>query len=319
MKNKTLITISVLFFGLSGISPLLGQDAGGADPHFYDRLMGNGLLLFAAAVVIGAVLAIFHLLNVVVKMQQLQIYQENGLDDYLEAVKAPKEPLWRRLYRKWTNVVPVEKEQDIMFDHAYDGIRELDNSLPPWWVAMFYISIIVGVVYFSYYHIFQYGPSSAEAYEMEMQQAEEDIKAFMATQADQIDENNVTLLSEENQLAIGKSIYDANCLVCHGAQGEGGVGPNFADAYWIHGGSINDLFRTIKYGVPEKGMIAWSSQLRPSEMQQVASFILGMQGTNPPNQKAPQGELYKADAAQPESDTTSTENESNGTIGMLQK
>ncbi|MDX1409282.1 MAG: cytochrome c, partial [Saprospiraceae bacterium] len=119
---------------------------------------------------------------------------------------------------------------------------------------------------------------------------------YLAGQADEIDETNVELLTSASDIEQGKEIYTMQCVVCHGTQGEGGVGPNFADQYWIHGGDIKDLFRTIKYGVPEKGMISWSALLRPSEMQQVASYILTFQGTSPTNPKAPQGELWTPEA-----------------------
>ena len=84
---------------------------------------------------------------------------------------------------------------------------------------------------------------------------------------------------------------------CHGQKGEGLVGPNFADEYWIHGGGIKNVFKVIKYGVPDKGMIAWQAQLKPADMQKVGSYILTLQGTNPPNPKAPQGTIWADTAA----------------------
>ncbi len=202
-------------------------------------------------------------------------------------------PLWQRLYARATAMIPVSREKEILLDHDYDGIKELDNDLPPWWLAMFYITIVVGVVYFVYDQMTDLSLSSEEAYYAEVAKAEEQIAAFRATQANFVDETNVVALTDDQSLANGKQIFTINCAVCHLENGAGLVGPNLTDQYWLHGGSINDIFTTIKYGVPEKGMIAWSAQLRPAAMQEVASYILTLQGTNPPNGKAPEGDLYQ--------------------------
>ena len=176
--------------------------------------------------------------------------------------------------------------------HNYDGIRELDNNLPPWWKYGFYASIVFAVLYFGYYQMFS-DWSSEQEYVAAMQEHKEVRAAYLARQVDMVNEESVTLLSDAAGIAAGKTIFQANCVACHGADGGGNaIGPNLTDQYWIHGGDIKDLFRTIKYGVPEKGMISWQAQLRPTEMQRVASYILTFQGTNPPNAKEPQGELY---------------------------
>ncbi len=308
MKNNQIKYILTLLPVLGLAASAWAQDApAGETPYFYESLLSNSLLIVSGAVILGALGALVYLLNVMVKVQQIKIYQEEGLEAFLEEAKKPQESLWKRLYKRWTNVVPVEKEKDILFDHEYDGIRELDNSLPPWWVALFYITIAFGVVYLFYYHVSGSGLSSQEEYELEMEKAEEAVAAFVARQGDQVDETNVVVLEDENEISLGKAIYEVNCVACHGALGEGGIGPNFSDEYWIHGGDIKDLFRTIKYGVPEKGMISWQTQLRPAEMQRVASYILTFQGTNPPNGKAPEGELYQRDGAQAPVDSTKTD------------
>ncbi|NUQ23927.1 MAG: c-type cytochrome [Saprospiraceae bacterium] len=228
-----------------------------------------------------------------IKMQQMRVYQEQGFEAYEKVVvQQSKESFWKRMYNQWTNVVPVEREEEIMFDHDFDGIRELDNRLPPWWVAMFYITIAFAGIYMVYYHFAGVGPSSIEEYTAQMDVAKKEAAANLAKQANLVDENTVAALTDETALGAGKSIYIASCAACHGQLGEGGVGPNMTDDYWIHGGSIKDLFKTIKYGVPEKGMISWQSQLRPTDMQQVASYILTLRGTNPPNAKEAQGMLY---------------------------
>jgi cytochrome c oxidase cbb3-type subunit III len=191
-----------------------------------------------------------------------------------------------------TKSVPVEEEEDVLTDHEYDGIRELDNVLPPWWVAMFYATIIFSFVYLIHYHVIGTGDLQIAEYENDVIKADAQVAAFLATQEAQVDENTVTLITDASRLASGEKIYVDNCVACHGVYGEGGVGPNFADQYWVHGGTVNDLFRTIKYGVPAKGMISWKNQLSPAQMQDVASYILTFQGTSPANPKAPEGELY---------------------------
>jgi len=164
---------------------------------------------------------------------------------------------------------------------------------------MFYATIIFSFVYLIHYHVIGTGDLQIAEYENKVIAAEAQIAAFMATQEAQVDENTVTVVTDASRLAAGKKIYTDNCVACHGVYGEGGVGPNFADQYWVHGGSINDLFKTIKYGVPSKGMISWKNQLSGSQMQDVASYILTFQGTTPENAKAPEGVLYVPTDAEP--------------------
>ena len=237
--------------------------------------------------------------------------RKHGIEVAEKVAIQHKQSSWQRWYKDLTKAVPIEKEADVMLDHNYDGIRELDNILPPWWVGMFYATIIAGVVYFSYYHIADKGLSSSEQYLVEVEEAEEEVKAYLAMQSDQVDENTVVMLEDENELALGASIFINKCAVCHGAEGEGGVGPNMTDNYFLHGGTINDVFRTIKYGVPEKGMISWKSQLRSSDMQRVASYILTLVGNTPSNRKDPEGELYN-----PTDEEEATEEAAADQLGM---
>lgn len=214
---------------------------------------------------------------------------------------------WTTIRKKyWEDVVPVEREQDIMLHHDYDGIHELDNSMPPWWLNMFYITILWAVGYMFYYHWGGGGPSSEEEYRMKMEKAKKEMAVALAGQANAVDESNVTALTDGAMVGEGELIFKANCVACHGQAGEGGVGPNLTDDYWIHGGGIKNVFKTIKYGVPEKGMISWSAQLKPSDMQKVASYILTLKGTNPSNPKAPQGDIWKEEGAAAAPDSTST-------------
>jgi cytochrome c oxidase cbb3-type subunit 3 len=216
------------------------------------------------------------------------IYTLYALNIFLTKAKSSGEIKDTPAIFKLTDPIPIDREHEIMLDHDYDGIKELDNKLPPWWVYMFYATIIFGVFYIWYYHM---GSGELQEKEYQSQLAEAEIQMKLA--ASKVDENSVTLLTSADKIKSGEAIYTANCAPCHGKKGEGGVGPNLTDDYWIHGGSIKEIFKTVKYGVPVKGMIPWQTQLGPGQIQEVSSYIKTLRGTNPPNPKAAQGDLYK--------------------------
>jgi cytochrome c oxidase cbb3-type subunit 3 len=208
---------------------------------------------------------------------------------------------------KFTDNVPIEEEVTVMLDHDYDGIRELDNNLPPWWKYMFYGTIIFAFVYMIRFHITGGGQLQLEEYETEMLAASEAKAEALESGGEQITEDNITLLVDLDAITTGANIYKGNCATCHGTLAEGVVGPNLTDEYWIHGGGISNIFKSIKYGIPAKGMIAWQGQFSPEQMQQISSYIISIAGSNPPNAKDPQGEIWveeKAPAATTDSTTT---------------
>jgi cytochrome c oxidase cbb3-type subunit 3 len=265
-----------------------------AKQSFWADTFGSLALLGAAIVIIGALFAIVRLFNVIMKMEELRILKEKGVDEIVEAYRQPQESWWTRLMKAATKAVPVSQEQDVDLGHDYDGIRELDNRLPPWWLWLFYVTIIFSVIYWGVYHVTGSAPGLKEEYEKDMETAKAAVAAYVATQADKVDENSVVALTDPAELDLGKSIFTANCLPCHGAAGEGNtIGPNLTDEYWIHGGGIKNIYKTLVNGVIEKGMQSWKENLRPAQIQQVASYVLSLQGTNPPNAKAPQGEIWK--------------------------
>lgn len=243
-----------------------------------------------------------------------------GLGYQPEPAEAQAKPLinWKWLDRRLTDAVPIEREAEILTDHEYDGIKELDNNLPPWWKYGFYFTIVFSVVYLFDYHVLRTSPLSGQEYAQQITEAEAAKKERLKTKAAGVDETSVTMLSDAAALASGKEIYDGNCASCHGGKGEGLVGPNLTDAYWLHGGGIQNIFKTIKYGVPEKGMIAWQSQLSPEAMQKVASYIESLKNSNPANAKAPQGELWAGDVNPASSDSTAAKPDSSATA-MLQR
>tara|TARA_R110002050_G_scaffold297339_2_gene458621 strand:+ start:31995 stop:33068 length:1074 start_codon:yes stop_codon:yes gene_type:complete len=187
-----------------------------------------------------------------------------------------------------TNAVPIEEEESILLDHDYDGIHELDNNLPPWWLWGFYITIFFAGVYLWYFLGAENRHVGNNEYVAEMQVAAAEAEARGAS----VDEESVKLLTSEGDIAAGAEIFKTNCVACHLASGGGSVGPNLTDEYWLHGGGVKEVFHTIKVGVPEKGMISWESQLSPTDIQKVASFVLSLQGSNPADGKAPQGDKW---------------------------
>lgn len=193
----------------------------------------------------------------------------------------------------WDNInasVAIEKEKDIQMDHAYDGIHELDNNLPPWWKYSFYVSIVWSILYLGYYHLGD-GELSIPAYEREMELAKIEKAEIAKTMASKVDESNVTM-ADASGIADGATIYKSNCAACHGNAGEGNVGPNLTDKFWLHGGDMTSIYKTVKVGWPAKGMKSWEAELSPVQMKNVASYIKSLAGTNPANAKAPQGEDF---------------------------
>lgn len=224
-----------------------------------------------------------------------------------EKINVDKENVWTKFDRKFlTRAIPLEREADIMLDHNYDGIRELDNSLPPWWKWGFIFTIIFAVVYMISYHVSGTGKLQLQEYKDELTQAQIAKEERIKISGENVNEENVIVLSEVNGLAEGKNIFVKNCVACHLADGGGQVGPNLTDDFWIHGGGIKNIFATITNGVPAKGMISWKTQLAPKQIQQVASFIVTLQGTKPLVAKEPQGDKW-VDPLKQETDSSATE------------
>jgi cytochrome c oxidase cbb3-type subunit 3 len=215
---------------------------------------------------------------------------------------------WHRLDKQFfTKAIPLEKEADMLLDHDYDGIKELDNALPPWWKYGFYITIVVAVFYIFKFEVWHTGMNPTQEYAEEMSAAKIQTDAYLAAAKENVDENSVVQLDAAGA-AAGKEIFTKTCVACHLAEGQGSVGPNLTDEYWIHGGGVKDIFKTIKYGFPDKGMQSWQTTYSPVQMQQLATYIRTLKGTNPPNPKAPQGDLYKEVAVITDSAATTTIN-----------
>ncbi|MEO6682645.1 MAG: cbb3-type cytochrome c oxidase N-terminal domain-containing protein [Ginsengibacter sp.] len=212
---------------------------------------------------------------------------------------SPKE-LAEKKNQKWawfeklnkTRSLDAASEAEVNLGHDYDGIGELDNPTPPWWQWGFVLSVIFSFVYMYVYHISESAPLQVEELAIANEKAEKQIASYLANTASLVDENNVTYLGDASDLAAGQTIFVAACAACHGVDGGGIVGPNLTDEYWLNGGSMKDIFRTIKYGVPEKGMKSWKDDYSPKQIAQISSYIHSLQGTKPLDPKPAEGEKY---------------------------
>ena len=239
------------------------------------------------------------------------IMTEEQKERLAEKARIASENIWyKKLYHKLLDQKPIEAEGEIELDHNYDGIKELDNNLPPWWIYGFYLTIIFAVVYLVRYHILGADNQKAE-YDKEMAIAKAAIEEYKKTAKDLVDASTVEFLSGEADLAAGKLIFDNNCVACHMADGGGGIGPNLTDDHWILGVVIKHIFNSVAEGGRDgKGMVAWKQSLKPIEIAQVSSYIMTLHGTTPANPKDPEGDIW-VDENAPAQDAPATEVEQN--------
>lgn len=303
-KSKASKIVSLLLLvGFSLLSMTAGaQDAaaGAADAVAgktnYGTLDGTGFWIFSTVIFIEVVVILFMLFSI--RRIQAELLPQSAAQPRM------LKDWWDRLDKKFfTKAVAVEREADVMLDHDYDGIKELDNALPPWWKWGFVFTIAVGIIYLINYHVTGYGQNPTQEYETEMARAAAAKEAYEAKIVDKIDENNLKM-PDAAGMAKGKEIFESICWTCHGKLGEGGIGPNLTDDYWLHKGSLSDIYQSIKKGYPDKGMQSWEKNYSPKEISDLAGYIKSLKGTNPPNGKAPQGDIFAEEATGAAKDST---------------
>lgn len=281
------IRVPVVFFIILGLVEYFVDS--GDKPAFIEQPIIMLFLLLVLLILIAIEAIVSSMDNIL--YQSLSEVAKAKYD--AQKVKTPKIITWlSTTYKKLLGQKPVEEEHEIILDHNYDGIKELDNSLPPWWLYGFYASIIFGAIYLLRFHVFN-GDTQFDELETEYAEAKIAIENYKKNAKDLVDINTVEILTELSDLKAGQAIFETNCVACHKADGGGGIGPNLTDNYWISGGGIKDVFRTVSEGGRDgKGMIAWKTMLKPAEMAQVSSYVLQFQGTTPAEPKAPEGDLW---------------------------
>lgn len=303
--NKANKTLTVLFFLITTgwVSPLIAQDATTSDAtapvesstSYYGGLSSLSFWTLSTVLVLEMLIIfilIYFIRNLWRILNPVPVVEKAELRQSTSWMMSTWDNLDKKLF---TKAAPIEKEADIMLDHDYDGIKELDNALPPWWKYGFYITIFVAIFYLLKFEVWHTGMNPTEEYNTEMAAAKIETEAYLASMKENVDENSVVMLDAAG-IAIGKTLYSKNCVACHSPTGAGGVGPNLTDNYAIHGATIQDIFKTIKYGWPDKGMQAWQSNYSPVEMQQIASYVKSLINTNVADGKAPQGDLIKEES-----------------------
>jgi cytochrome c oxidase cbb3-type subunit 3 len=298
-NGKKILSIIAIVALLSSTKSAFAQGASAGVAVSGYMGLSSGLFYMLLAIIAFEILIIFILVNSI----QLMVKPEGEEITSTNAIK--QEP---SLIEKFNASVPLEKEADVLMDHDYDGIKELDNDLPPWWKYGFYLTIVFSFVYLIHYHVTATGDLQTAEYNKSVEAAKIAKEEFAKLSANNIDEVSVVMIEDKSKLTEAENIFKSTCSPCHGSLGEGNqIGPNLTDEYWIHGGSIKDVFKTIKYGYPDKGMQSWQTQFSPSEIQLLASFIKSLKGTNPPNAKEKQGDLYVEEGAAPVIDSTATD------------
>jgi cytochrome c oxidase cbb3-type subunit 3 len=283
------------------LSAMLLASTGGVAQ--FDNIMQNFLFIIVGLLTVGIIIWLTWLNQMLLNKLRVAEAARQGIElpearaSLASGLNRQAENLMLRLRKRflWNNI-PIAAEHTIDLQHDYDGIRELDNNLPPWWINMFYICILWAGVYMWYYHFGGNGPSQTEEYNSAMLEGKTAQAIYLAQKGDAINEGNVTALAAAGDLAEGAQIFGVVCKSCHGEYGQGINGPNLTDEYWIHGGGIKNVFKTIKHGVVEKGMTAWGEQMSASDMQKVASYVLSLAGTKPAGAKEPEGQIWKEEA-----------------------
>jgi cytochrome c oxidase cbb3-type subunit 3 len=301
--------VTVLTALLLGSHSLFAQNTGGpADAantaHTIAGMSASAFYLMITVIFVELLTIIALLVNIKFIIRE---EKEKLIVPQTEAAAREEKKSKLSWWDRFNKLRPVAQEAELDLGHDYDGIRELNNKLPPWWLYGFYLTIVFAGIYLWRHHVSHTAPLSAQEYERSVQMADLRVSNYLKKKGENIDENTVTLLTKPEDLRAGKEIFtrDGLCGTCHGKDGSGmvggvnGVGPNLTDDYWLHGGNIKDIFKVIKYGVNGKGMPEWGSRFSPKEIAQIGSYVKSLRGSNPPVHKAPDGQLYNEPDAIP--------------------
>ncbi len=297
--KRLLLFICLLVFPMAGWA-----QAAPTQPSIWDdpTLMFYvvvGFMFVVALLVLVVTLYLLQVVNILAAQAAKEKAEKLGL------IFAPEPLFMNRLWDKLNDLRPMEKEAELVLDHNYDGIKELDNHLPPWWRFLFYASMVFAVIYMLVFHVFDTLPLSIGEYENEVAYANDELRKMKAANPGPvIDEASVEVTEDTKFLADGKATFLNTCSSCHRRDGGGDIGPNLTDEYWKHGGSVKNIFKIVKEGVTGTNMVAWGGAMSPGAIRNVASYVLTLQGSKPVNPKKPEGNIYKPEPKTVKGDST---------------
>lgn len=293
--NSGALKTLLVLFSLVAANAAMAQDAA-APVAAASNSMPTSTMVLVGVIIVEALVILFLGTYILAFLKGTQYSEAAAKGETID-----KTSFLSKWWKKSNNFIPIEEEGSLDSGHSYDGIRELDNNIPSWFTAAFVLCILFAITYLWRYHVSQSAPLQIDEYKNEMAQAAIEKEEYLKNAGNNVDENSIKMLDAAG-IAEGKTLFAANCVACHGATGAsmaGGVGPNLTDAYWLHGGSLKDVFKTIKYGWPDKGMRSWKDQFSPKQIAELASFVKSISNTNVAGGKDKQGELYSEEAAAP--------------------
>ncbi len=309
MKKYIKYILPVLF--VLTAFPVAAQQLGDPNEPFTFTEMVGGMGNTLLYIILGIALLMLVMVTFV-------YYSVLGLRDKILAENDPsyeakaKQSLWGRIFQ----VSHTSTDKEKMLEHQYDDIQELDNPIPGWFMTLFYGTVVFGIVYWINYQVIDGGKPQNEEYVAQIEKAKLDYEIYLKTAGDKINAETVTLLADKDAIAKGQELFTKNCVACHGKLAEGtSIAPNLTDEYWLHGGGVKNVFKTITDGVELKGMKSWKKDFSPVQIQQIASYVLSLQGSKPANAKEPQGEKWMDGGAAP-ADSTSKDSSSTTLTSM---
>ncbi|WP_448697533.1 cbb3-type cytochrome c oxidase N-terminal domain-containing protein [Mucilaginibacter sp. AW1-3] len=284
MKSRRLIIFTVMVLAAQPVLAKSDSLLSGETMNY----IGFGAIVFTLILFVIVMLVLLRTFKVMTRIVLGPEAYQKILADEAALKVTNKKPKVNRI-EKILSLKPLSEEHTLVMEHEYDGIQELDNPTPAWFMTLFYGTIAFAVCYLLIYHVFGIGQLQYDEYRTELAVAAKDRAVYLSKAANMVDENTVKLSKDPAVISSGQAIFKQTCSPCHGDHAEGKVGPNLTDDFWLHGNKINDVFKTIKYGVTTKGMPTWEKQLTPKQIADVANYVKSLHGTNPPNPKEPQG------------------------------